>query len=549
MKPPDVIAKPGREAQVRRSEAAVFSLLITVLSCCSPVPAGSGPPPDDDGGSDSETGSGTNTESDTDSATTEDQLPGWHLEWAEQIGSSGQDMLLSLARCDTESFVATGWFSGEVSFGGVAMSGAAGHMFLVKMNLGGKVEWATWAGHGYTNGLGIAHSAETGRIAVSGYFGNDAVFGSGETNETWLHEDANGDAGFLAVYEEGGELAWAAELAPVGESLSGANGDGVTFFPDGSVLVTGWFAGEMTLGQDLALSSPDEISAFVARFDPDGEPVWARRIGGQGRTESYGLAVLPNDSFALLGTYRGTALLGEGEPGETALQTLGEESSFLARFDGNGDLCWAVDLGIDAFVSSFSSFGRLLLLANGDIALTGQFTGGSMLAGDGESLSPVEAPDQGLFLARYTTEGANIWTRVATVGSNYSLLEGVAELGDGTLVAAGRFSGTATFTGPDQETCQLQADDLGDGLLAAWSADGSFLWALRQGGNHGEELLRGVAAFPGTGDDIDVLVVGGFFCHDVLWGTGGDDLAPLTAAGDYDQGDDIVLLRFDREAE
>ncbi len=524
------------------SRSVVLSLVAIAAGCTA---ASSQSHPVD---TDSETESGTDTgsETDTESATTEDQLPGWHLEWAEQIGSSGQDVTISLARCGPDTFVVTGWFQGEVSFGGIAMNGWGGHMFLVKMNLGGKVEWATWAGHGYTVGMGVAHSAETGRVAVCGYFGNDAVFGEGAPNETWLLENANGDAGFLAIYEEEGDLAWAAGLAPTGESFSGAEGSEVVFFPDGSVLVTGWFAGEMTLGQDIVLSSADEKTSFVARFDPDGTPVWAKRVGGPGRTESYGLAILPDGSFALLGTYRGTAVLGGGEAAETALQTMGEESMFLARFDGNGDLCWTVDLGIDASKSPSISSSRLLMLENGDIALTGQFREGSMLAGDGESLSPVEVTDQGLFLARYTTEGKNVWTKVVTVGQPFNNLRGIAELGDGTLVAAGDFSGTATFTGPDQETCQLQAGELRDGLLTAWTAEGSFLWALRQGGDQ-DDSLRGIAAFPGAENDI--VVVGGLFSHEVVWGTGGDDLVSLTAAGESWNTEDIVLLRFDREAE
>jgi hypothetical protein len=476
-------------------------------------------------------------------------LPEWRLTWAEQFGGGGEDVSSKIARAGPDTFVATGWFSAEVSFGGTVMNGWGGHMFLMKMNLGGKVEWATWAGYGYTVGRRTAVSG-SGAIGVTGYFGNDALFGDGEPDETWLHEDANGDAGFLALYTEDGELVWVRGFAPVDEDYSGATADGLAFLPDGSVLVTGWFAGEMTLDQNVTLSSPGEESAFVARFDPDGGLVWARRVGGPGLTIAGDLLILSDGSFLLMGTFQGSVVLGEGEDAETILQSMGEESRFLARFEENGELCWANDLGIDGTMYLSHSIGSLALLDNGDVALTGQFNKGSMPAGDGQDLSPVEAPGQGLFLARYTPDGSHVWTRVVPVSGPWDALWDVAELGDGSLVAVGQFAGAAVFNPGEPEEHVLEGPQEGifDGLLAAWSADGSFLWALRQGGEHGFDHLIGIASFSDASDGHEIIVAGGLFERNAVFGTGGGDEVPLQATGDVSR-PDIVILRFDREAE
>jgi hypothetical protein len=520
------------------------ALLVAALSACTAVPQHSGPGPDDDGGTDSETYS----DSDTESTTTEDLLPEWRLTWAEQFGGGGEDVSYKIARAGPDTFVTTGWFSAEVSFGGTVMNGWGGHMFLMKMNLGGKVEWATWAGYGYTVGRRTAVSG-SGEIGVTGYFGNDALFGDGEPNETWLHEDANGDAGFLALYTEDGDLAWVRGFAPVDEACSGATTDGLAFFPDGTVLVTGWFAGEMTLDQDVTLSSPGEKSAFLARFDPGGNLVWGRRVGGPGLTLGGDVLVLPDGSFLLMGTFQGIVVLGEGEDAETALETKGAASAFLARFDGEGDLCWASDLGIDGSMILISHLGSLALLDNGDVTLAGQFSEGSMPAGDGQDLSPVEAPGQGLFLARYTTGGSHVWTRVVPVNDSWwGILWDVAELGDGSLVAVGQFSGTAVFDPGEPEEHSLQVFHQGslDGFLAAWSAEGDFLWALRQGSEMGFDRLAGIASFSDVSDGHDIIIAGGSFERDGVFGTGGGDEVTLQATGDVSRSD-IVLLRFDRE--
>jgi len=80
--------------------------------------------------------------------------------------------------------------------------------------------------------------------------------------------------------------------------------------------------------------------------------------------------------------------------------------------------------------------------------------------------------------------------------------------------------------------------------MAAWTADGGFLWALRQGGNQ-HDSLRAIAAFTGQ-DGRDILVVGGCFQNYATYGTSSDDQVTFTSAT---VNEDLILLRFDREAE
>jgi hypothetical protein len=507
----------------------------------------SGPSPDDDGGQDSETASA----SDTDSATTEDMLPGWCLIWAEQVGGSFHDSAGTIARADENSFVVTGWFSGEATFGGIGMSGSVGHMFLAKFSIDNKIEWAKWGGHGFTIGNRVV-VAPDGRIGVSGEFSHDAVFGSGESGETWLGEAGQG-AAFLAVYEKNGNLSWARDSAAdeIGSPSDSATGSGLAFLSDGSVVATGRFQGQAVFGEgsttETTLQSAGAHNAFLVRYDPDGKVLWAKRVGGPASTRGWSIASLPDDSVLLLADFSGEIVVGEGEDNETTLVPLGSQSFFLARFDPSGHLEWAIDLRIHA--SSVAVQGEVLRLENGEVAVTGQYHYGSMPVGDGEDVVPVEVSGTGLFLARYAAGGSRIWTRVATVAQSTGQLLQAAELSDGTIVVAGSFCDTVAFGIGETTEVQLHGSSSSeDGLLAAWSADGDFLWALSQGGD-GTDNLAGLEAFSSSDDGHDIIIAGGDFEREVTFGTGGNDLVELSEWGEYWSGGDIVLLRFDREAE
>jgi hypothetical protein len=532
-----MVSSPARS----RLQAAV---LFAIVSGCTAVPQGSGPPPDDDGGPDSDTDTDTDADGDTDADT--DQLPGWSLFCSRHFGNWGQNLPQEMARSGPETFVTTGWLQGLVSFDGYDIETIGlGRMFLLKMNLGCKVEWATWGGdEAYTDGLGV-DATEDGRSAVTGKFtGAAAVFGSGEPNETWLYKESNSAASYQAVYDFDGTLAWARGFCPT----ITATGLGIALVEDGSVFGTGRFVGQAVLGEgspaETFLESQGEsFNSFLVHYDSNGELVWARSDGGPAVTKGFSLAALPDGSCLLLGVFHGEAVFGRGEDNETTLVPLEENSVFLARFDTLGKLEWVVDLEVNGKIRGQTSTGQLELLENGDVAVTAHFLEGSMPAGNGDDVSPVEVEDEGLFLARYTVDGARIWTRVVPVGGPYSHLFDIAELGDGTLVGAGHFADQAVFAIGEPGETHLHGPPLENGFLAAWSGDGEFLWALLQG-SEASDRLRGVAAFSDPDDGHDIIVTAGHFKWIAEYGTGGGDEVTYESEGN----EDISILRFDREA-
>lgn len=87
------------------------------------------------------------------------------------------------------------------------------------------------------------------------------------------------------------------------------------------------------------------MSAFVAKYDPSGQPLWCTYLGGNNESMGVGLAVMPDGGVAV------TGLTGSDASGPfptlNAFQDRnnGESDYFVAVFDANGGLRYATYLG------------------------------------------------------------------------------------------------------------------------------------------------------------------------------------------------------------
>lgn len=140
-----------------------------------------------------------------------------------------------------------------------------------------ELDWATRAGGtGFERGFGIA-ADNAGNSYVTGPFGGTAIFGAGEANETTL-TPAGGLDIFVAKYDPSGALVWAKRAGGGGIDL----GSAIATDGDANSYVTGRFSGTATFGagdtNETILTGTNDI--FVAKYDPSGALVWAKRAGG-----------------------------------------------------------------------------------------------------------------------------------------------------------------------------------------------------------------------------------------------------------------------------
>jgi len=283
-----------------------------------------------------------------------------------------------------------------------------------------------------------------------------------------------------------GNLRWATRMG--GASVD--SGNAVAVRPNGNVIVAGAFFGTGVFG-GTTLTSAGNTDVFVAEFTAAGAPVWARRYGGAGGDERVaGLAIAPDGSLALVGSFWGTANFGGGD----LVSSSNSDDIFLVKLSATGDHVWSRRFG------NFQNDGGTGVAVDGagNVIMVGAFSnsvdfGGTTLTVNGTST----------VVAKYAgTDGSLQWAH------NYGVASGAANVvidhnltscpGDNCIVFAGQFGGTINYG------CgTLSTGGFAYASVVKLSPAGNCIWAKGFGGNNAD-YARAVA-IDGNGD---VLVTG-----------------------------------------
>ncbi len=351
--------------------------------------------------------------------------PDGTLAWVRGCGGNDADEVAGLSLLPDGSTLVVGQFSTTTIFGAgepnettliatprpPPFSSQGSDLFLAKYNPDGNLAWARKTGTGAE--YEFAHGIRTlpdGSALVAGGFTADATLGAGEAGETTLPFISG--SRFLARFNPNGALAWARQFAGVYSFITPGS---IAALDDGTAFVTGTFTGTATFGageaQQTDLVSAGDLDGFLARFTPTGQLSWVRRAGGVQRDAPTRLAVLPDGTTLLTGSFGysttgviSQATFGAGQPNETTLNTTGDADIFLVKYSPDGQLSWARRAG---GIHQDTPMG-LGLLSDGSAILVGAVVSPAVF-GQGEPLESTLTPtgwvsnssNPDLFIARY----------------------------------------------------------------------------------------------------------------------------------------------------
>lgn len=426
-----------------------------------------------------------------------------------------------------------------------------------------------------------------GNSYVAGYFSGTADFDPGPG--TYPLTARGGTDAYVAKYAPDGSLVWARRMGGDVVTSSAVYDDwarAVAVDGNGNVYVAGQFNGTGDFG-GVALTAAGGRDAFVARLDPNGQVLWAKRWGASNTDEAgFGVGVDAAGNVYALGDRRddqnSTNYANNGDdvlkfsPAGDPLWTRSVDITYNTRAIADGDLAVDPDGNVyvaDTFngtvdfdpgpkkkwVSSAENMGFILKLTTAgaftwvstfrglssgfDVSRTlklaldgsgGVFVGGSYIGsvdfdpGRGTTTLPTSARFSG-FVAKLTAgSGAFAWARaLETTGAQAgTMVSGLAADAAGNVYATGTFWGTTDFDPGPGSWLQTTAGS-GDVFVVKLTSDGSFGWAATFGGP-GQDAGRGVAV-----DLSGVVYVVGYF-------TGTADFDPdptatyeLTTSGAY----------------
>lgn len=291
----------------------------------------------------------------------------------------------------------------------------------------------------------------------------------------------------------------------------------------GNVYMSGFFTDQITLG-NITLNSTGPVSKediFVAKMDPNGDPIWAHNFGnGIENHSDFPLAFHGNLAgyTAVTGDFKHQLIFDDG----TQLPGIAQVDMFLVVYDPDGNVVWAKvgggngnDRGSGVFVSE-----------DNYIYCTGNFVGDCDFFGD-SSLVFGTAPDNHVYVAKYDLAGNLIWLNVFTSETNFESWSITCD-NEIFVYVGGNFRNSVTLS-----NANLTATGEEDGWLAQFGIGGNFQWAKSIGSSNplSNEVVYGISC-----DSLQNFYITSVFSQDVII-----DGNQLTTGSDQN----VVVAAFD----
>ena len=312
-------------------------------------------------------------------------------------------------------------------------------------------------------------SFEDGRSVALDSSGN--VYVTGTTSGSLFASIAGESDAFVAKYDTDGNKVWAKQFGSVHREW----GNGVVLDSSGNVYVTG-----TTMGS-LFASIAGESDAFVAKYDTDGNKVWAKQFGSDLNDSSNNIVIDPSGNVYVTGTTSGSI----------SDINIGSDDAFVAKYDTDGNKVWAKQFGNDLLVEGIG----IAANSSGNVYVTGYAKGDLF----GTNMGIVDA-----FVAKYDTDGNKVWAK--QFGSdNRDIGFGIAADSSDNVYVTGHTNG------------DLFGRNTGayDVFVVKYSPDGIEKWAKQFGNDSLEEhvgittdpfdnvYITGVINDSPSGNDID----------------------------------------------
>jgi hypothetical protein len=230
----------------------------------------------------------------------------------------------------------TGYFnSPTIIFGTKTLTivGTGDNSFLIKYDPSGNVLWAK---SGISSAMIDPYSVSTdasGNAFITGSFsGLNAIFGSYTLTNT------GGDDSFLVKYDPNGNVLWA-------KIIAGTNGDyanSVSTDINGNSFITGQFASPtLSLNTTSLYNTAGGVAMFVAKYDMNGNVLWAKSAGGVINDSPNWIATDPSGNALITGYFSSPSLTLDSY----TLTNTGVRDIFVAKYNPSGNVVWAKSFG------------------------------------------------------------------------------------------------------------------------------------------------------------------------------------------------------------
>ncbi len=446
------------------------------------------------------------------------------------IGGTGFDEVFDVTFFNNEIIV-VGSFSDSVDFDSSAStfeliaSGLFTDMFVSKYNTSLEFVSAFKIGGASSDSATSVAIDPTGNLLITGLFRETVDFdpSANMTNLTSTTTDASNT--FIVKYSNSGNFIW---VKDIGARSSIGTVQRLVLDSANAILVCGTFNRSSDFNPSTSTFTLNAISlngydAFVAKYDLNGNYVWAKGFGISGgfyscnsvvtdsnnnvyitrenRTSSQSTGVITKYSASgtsiftfSTGTKASNIILDEAansvfvsgnfinnadfNPSTSTNYLYAEiDNGFIAKYTLDGNYTFSRNIGN---ISSNNNFNLISTDGNGNVYRAGNL--GSTLDLDPSSNTAIFSSSgwTDFYIAKYTSNGDYIWGKTIE-GLNFNGVSMMNTDANGNTYVIGRFFGTVDFD-PSSNTANLTSTSTTtarDAFIAKYDTDGNFVWVQK----------------------------------------------------------------------
>ena len=320
--------------------------------------------------------------------------------------------------------------SSKLIFGKDTLINAGGaDIFIAKYSPSGNVLWAKKAaGTSQDYSFGITTDLN-GNVIITGWFESSTItFGTNVINSS------GGSCVFIAKYDLNGNVLWVKNTGS--GALYSYNSRGLSADADGNLVITGSFS--TTIAFDtIVLSAIGLSDIFIAKYNSDGNIIWAKKAGGTSNESCTGITTDLNRNTIITGGYSSPTI----NFGSIELNCSGTSAAFIAKYDINGNIVWVKKAGNNI---DYKTGYRIAADKYGSIVSAGLFY--SNIIFDTDSLINKGASD--CFVVKYDSDGTELWVK-SIGGDGDDLIFGIGIDSNSNILITGGYNSTKTIFGAD----------------------------------------------------------------------------------------------------
>jgi hypothetical protein len=395
--------------------------------------------------------------------------------WSGRFGGVGEDVVRELYVDPAGNSYTTGYFTDNADFDisplqqSMLTSNGFFDIFVQKTSPDGELIWAK--GFGGTGGdLGTAVVTDAnGNVYVTGAFEGNIDFDPGPGTAT-VSSHGMQDI-FLLKLDPNGNFLWAGGIGGVDYEESVGLGVDAT----GNVYLSAYFSAPIDADPgsgEVELTSQGVLDNFVAKFNSNGELIWANSYGGSGLEVVLALRVTPNGDQYITGSFSDPGV------GVSNMTGSGNSTGYLLKLDTDGNFELARSIGASGNVTSYD----LDVDTDGNMYLTGQFSG-TIDLDPGIGITQFTSNLDNGFVIKLDASGDFVW------GNNIRSAETVIPYSidvnsNGDVMISGYMETTTDFNPDpvDEFNLSISSENATSAFISILDDHGSFVTAFEYGG-------------------------------------------------------------------